>query len=187
MNTIQLLKDLSENTKTRASFQGVYPSNCLPKRKLKRPAFVIANTGDSTSPGEHWTGFYFPKSGKSEFFDSFGGSPLNADFREFLERNCSSYIYNKQRLQGDFSTCCGQWCCVYMYYRCAGKTLKQFLKLFSPRKFDFNDNKVVHLYHKHFEKSRKRSKTVPNQSGGRKKMYHLPYNQCCRSRFDCGI
>lgn len=85
------------------------------KRKLKNPAFVIVNTGDSDSPGEHWLAFWFPKSGRGELFDSFGNSPLNSDFIEFLQRNCSSYIYNEQRLQADFSTCCGQWCCVYMY------------------------------------------------------------------------
>ena len=64
MNTLELINVLSENKKTRINFKGVFPSDCLQKKKLKKPAIVIANTQDKYSPGLHWVGFYFPKKGK---------------------------------------------------------------------------------------------------------------------------
>lgn len=180
MNTLQLLETLNENGKTHKHFKGVFPSDCLPKEKLKKPAFVLANTQDHLSPGEHWVGFYFPKGdGKGEYFDSFGMKPLNAEFVSFLQRNCTSFTYNKKQLQGNFSTTCGQWCCTYMYYKCMGKTLKDFLRQFSDTNFEFNDHKMIHLYQKYFFKALKRK--CKNQRGG-KRPHTLPYIQCCVAR-----
>lgn len=149
MNTLEIIYALSKNKKTIIHFKGVYPSDCLPK-KLKKPAFIIANTEGRHSPGQHWIGIYCPKNGKGQFFDSFGQAPTNKHFLKFLENNCTSFSYNKKRLKGDFSTTCGQWCCVYMYYKCMGKSLRQFLQMFG-KNFEMNDNKVLHLYHKYLQ------------------------------------
>lgn len=187
MNTLEIARDLSQNLKTRQHFKGVFPADCLPKSKLKKPAFVVANTDNANQEGTHWVAFYFPKVGKGEYFDSFGNGPINTDFIKFLQKNCSSYIKNDQRLQGDFSTYCGQFCCMYLYYRCVGKTLKQFLQLFTSTKFNFNDNKVIHLYHKFYHtpdgegRRKKGNAHKMYQVGGRKKNF-LPYIQICRPR-----
>lgn len=172
MNTIELINDLSKTKKLRKEFKGVFPSDCLPKTVFKKPAFVVANTDKSNEPGTHWVAFYFPKNGKAEYFDSFGNDPINKEFIKFLQRNStsstSSYITNKKRLQGDFSTNCGQYCCVYLYFRCYGKSLKHFLNKFSLRNFKYNDEKVIHLYHQYFEKSKKKRENMKLQKGGRK-------------------
>lgn len=180
MNTLEILDACSGNSKTSKNFKGVFPSDCLPKKikKSNSDSFVIANTHDKTKSGEHWVGFYFPKnSTKGEYFDSFGQKPVNKSFIKFLKRNSKSFKYNKQQLQSDFSTTCGQWCCLYMYYRCTGKTLKQFLKMFSKKNFSFNDKKVIYLYQKYYG--------APQlhhiQKGGKK----ILYNQCCTSRKKC--
>lgn len=180
MNTIEIARDLSENIETRKQFKGVFPSDCLPKHKLRKPAFVVANTDKANQPGTHWVAFYFPKIGKGEYFDSFGHGPINIDFIKFLLRNSSSYIYNKQQLQGDSSNYCGQFCCIYLHYKCVGKTLKQFIKLFSATKFKFNDNKVINLYHSVYPKLEKKRSRKP-QVGG-KGMKFLPYIQTCKPR-----
>lgn len=180
MNTVELARDLSENEITRKQFKGVFPSDCLPKRKLRKPAFVVANTDNSNQPGTHWVAFYFPKIGKGEYFDSFGNGPVNIDFIKFLKRNSTCYNYNKQRLQSDFSKYCGQFCCMFLHYKCVGKTLKQFIKLFSSTKFTYNDNKVIHLYHSIYNNKLKK-KIKKTQVGG-KAVNYLPYIQTCRQR-----
>lgn len=119
MNTLEIIKDLSDNKLTKNQFTGVFPSDCLPKRKLKKPAFVIANTDNKYNEGEHWVCFYFPKdvNNSGEFFDSYSNLPMNPDFKKFLAANCSSYTHNKKRLQGDISTTCGNYCCMFAYAR----------------------------------------------------------------------
>lgn len=179
MNTLELSEALGTNLATRKNFKGVFPADCLPKKKLKKPAFVIANTDNRYSPGTHWVAFYFPKgSNKGEFFNSFSGDAINQHFKKFLRTNCKTYIHNKKRIQGDFSVTCGNYCCLFAYYRCIGKTLNQFLRPFT-RDYDFNDKKVIHLYHKIFN-AHTRNK-IKNQSGGNKKRYKS-YFQCCKPR-----
>lgn len=207
MNTIELINALKSNKITAKKFNGVFPSDCLPKKKLKKPAFVIANTQDRHGAGEHWVGFYFPKcetkklknqktekKKKSletgEFFDYFGQKPVNKTFIKFLKTNCDSFSYNKKQLQGNFSITCGQWCCVYMHYKCAGFTLKKFLKLFSKKKLDVNDKKIIHLYHKFFNNNNSNNNGGGGisrggaynliQQGGKKKKQYI---QCCLPRF----
>lgn len=179
MNTIELARDLSENVKTRKQFKGIFPSDCLPKYKLRKPAFVVANTDNSNQPGTHWVAFYFPKTGKGEYFDSFGHGPINIDFIKFLKRNSTNYIYNKQQLQSDASNYCGQFCCMFLHYKCVGKTLKQFIKLFSATKFNYNDDKVINLYHTVYSQPGKMKKKP--QVGG-KAVKYLPYIQTCKPR-----
>lgn len=177
MNTLELMNDLSRNRVTKKAFLGVYSRDLLPKYKLRKPCVVIANTDPSTLPGEHWTAFYLPKRGRGEFFCSFGNRPLIPEFKQFLERNCKSYISCDRQLQGNFSEVCGQFSCVYLYCRLSGKTLRQFINMFKRNNFELNDAKVIHLYRKYF-KSRKRLRYRTVQNGGQ----YTPCIQKCTSR-----
>lgn len=175
MNTLDIIKDLSENCKTRKLFLGVYPSNLLPKEKLKRPCMLVANTDPSSSPGQHWCAFYLPgkkgtkgrKRPQAELFDSFNSTPVMPAFKHFLERNCSSYITCGRQLQSNFSTVCGNYAVMYLYYRSIGKTLKQFMQMFTHDNYECNDEKVMQLYHKYI-RLRKKNKKMRNyvQGGG---------------------
>lgn len=181
MNTIELIKVLSENPKTSKNFNGVFPSDCLPKKKLKKPTFVIVNTENRYSQGQHWLGIYLPKKGPGILFDSFAIKNDNRDFIKFLQKNCTSFTYNKKRLQSDFSTTCGQWCCVFIYYKCIGKTLSSFLKLFSNTDYEANDDKIIHLFKKYFKKQKNapNQKFVFRQSGGKRKLKSTYIQSCC--------
>lgn len=97
MNTYQLYNVLSKNDKTKKNFKGVFPSDDLPAKKLRKPAFVVANTDDRYSPGEHWICFYFPKQKGSPgyYFDSISVGPLNEHFIKFLKTNCKRIYSNK--------------------------------------------------------------------------------------------
>lgn len=167
MNTNQIYGAMVGNAETKKSFKGVFPADCLPLKKLKKPAFVIANTDDRYSAGQHWVCFYFPKKedAPGHYFDSFGGKPTKKEFLIFLKRNCKKIVHNKQQLQGNLSSTCGHWSCVYGYYRCIGQNLKNFLKMFSKKNLELNDTKIVHLYHKHFASTKA---PLHSQKGGRK-------------------
>lgn len=184
MNTDEIFNILNANNKTKKHFKGVFPSDCLPIKKLKKPAFVVANTDDRYSPGQHWVSFWFPKNVKNGdnsigyYFDSFGTEPVNKHFLKFLKTNCKKFISNTQQLQGNFSSTCGHWCCMYYYYTCRGRSLKEFLKMFSKKNLDLNDKKVVHLYMKHLINQPKSKTKVNTQKGGKK----FRVCQSCRPR-----
>lgn len=176
MNTLQLVNALSKNPKTKRYFRGVFASDRLPKEQLKKPCIVIANTDPSDKGGMHWVSFYFPAQGKghAEYLDSFGLSPYIPDFISFLERNCTRYIVCKQQIQGNFSTVCGHYSSVFLYFRCVGKTMKHFLSLFSRTNLDYNDDKIINLYQKYFKSpaKKKKKKRICNdgQGGGNRKL-----------------
>lgn len=176
MNTLNILETLRGfKTNRNMSTVGVYPCNKLP-RKIKKPAFIIANTDPAHKPGEHWVAFYFPLKGCAEFFDSFGQPPSKLFFIRFLERNSSKYKINNQRFQSNFSSTCGNYCCLYLYNRYIGKSLKQFSNQFSPYNFIANDDKVISLFNKHFKQTKR------NQIGGLRSKTKRVYVQCCKSK-----
>lgn len=196
MNTIDLVKVLSTNKCTRKKFKGVFPCDYLPK-KIVKPALIIANTDPSYKKGTHWVAFYLPKRGCGEYFDSFGRRPVKSQFIKFLTENASSFTYNKRCIQGDYKSLCGQYCCIYLYYKCKGKKLKEFLKNFSLKYPELNDEKVLHLYSTLFESKHKKMKKVikkRSQNSGKiqKKKKHVQFgglkstlyvcNQICRSK-----
>lgn len=179
MNTLQLINDLSKNPKTRRFFLGVFASDRLPKSKLKKPCIVIANTDPSDKKGMHWVSFYFPVQGEAEFLDSFGLAPYIPDFISFIERNSTRYMVCKQQIQGNFSTVCGHYSSVYLYFRCIGKTMKQFLSLFSKDNFEYNDDKIIHLYQKYFKsRSKKRRRYNSDGQGGGNRKFLACVQKC---------
>lgn len=180
MNTIDLVNCLSSSPVTKRYFKGVFPCNHLPSKILK-PGFVIANTDVASKSGTHWVAFYFPEKGPAEYFDSFGMHPtIRKHFINFLTRNSTSYITNTKRVQGDLSSSCGHYCCVYVYNRCKGKRMKDFLKKISSVKFDVNDNKIINMYTTCFNsknKNKYRLRKVKNQNGGL-----FTCNQTCKPK-----
>lgn len=148
MNTIQLTLDMMKIKKIKEKFKGVFPADLLPKH-VKRPALLIANTDTSVQPGTHWVAFYIPIKGSIEYFDSTGVTPQNKFFLKFLKNNGKSIVYNKQRLQGSFSTTCGNYCGVFLYLRSNKVSFKKILKLFNSN-FQQNDQKVLEMYKKFF-------------------------------------
>ena len=154
MNTIEITTDMTNNKNIKKYFKGVFPSDKLPKR-LKKPALLICNTDPSSLPGKHWVAFYLPKSGPLEYFDSIGRKPEDKFFLDFIKRHTKSFVYNTKRVQGLFSTTCGNYCGVYLYHRSKGLSFKKFLDLFSNENFQENDVNILDLYKKLFGKKKK--------------------------------
>lgn len=149
MNTVELMKAMNTNKSTKKTFKGVFPADKLP-RKVKRPAMIISNTDDSTKPGTHWVGFYFPIKGNIEYFDSIGELPLSLHHLKFLQKNGQNFIHNNKRLQGYFSSVCGNYCVMYLLHRAKKKSYKSFIKQFSNNLVN-NDEKVIKMYKSNFK------------------------------------
>lgn len=164
MNTLELLRDLSKFACMKKCNFGVYASDELPKKnELVRPSLIIVNTKPSNHSGEHWCGFFFSSnSKKAEFFDSYGRKPM-ADFKRFIEENSVSYIYNTKKLQSNFSSVCGQYTLLFLYFRCKNRSLNSFLNEFDIHTPEANDKKILRMY---AHLSRKiQTKSFKNQTG----------------------
>lgn len=149
MNTIELMKAMGSNKTTKKNFKGVFPADKLP-RKVKRPAMIISNTDESTKPGQHWIAFYFPTKGKIEYFDSIGQLPVSIHHLKFLQKHGKNFLFNEKRLQGYFSSVCGNYCAMFLLNRTKKKSYKNFIKQFSNN-LDKNDEEVMKMYKSSFK------------------------------------
>lgn len=141
MDTVELLNIMQNNPVTKSSFDGVYAADRLPKETIKkRPCGLITNLGKSNLPGSHWICIYLPSNRTNqppELFDSFAVKPISQEFLDYMQRNNNlkkTIRVSNRQIQGDFSEICGQYCCLYLYYKCKNKTMSQFLDMFSQKK-----------------------------------------------------
>ena len=152
MNSAQLDHALRNDPCTAGIWRGVYPIDhikTLPDSS-DLPAAYIVNTAPSTHSGEHWVAFYFPSTGKSELFDSYGYGPKSPEMTTFLKSyGHGGWIKNARRLQGSLTTVCGQYCVFLLTLRARGKTLSEIEEYFEDP--EWNDGLVKRFVNKHFK------------------------------------
>lgn len=107
----------------------VYPANRLPII-VSEPCYIISNLDPDTKPGSHWVAMYLGHGGVGEYFDSYGRKPTSYHL-SFLNRNTKRWAFNSDRIQNDFTSVCGQYCLVYLYFKFKGKTMTDFVRCFS--------------------------------------------------------
>ena len=80
--------------------------------------------------------FYLENEERGDFFDSYGDPPgaLAPEFEKFLKRNVRTYSFSDKRLQGDYSTVCGQYCLFYLYHRCRGYDPREIVRMFGKNR-----------------------------------------------------
>lgn len=183
MNTIQI-ESLLKNIRY---FRGVHAADKLPtliseihKKHRNQPACFISNTQPSHEPGEHWVAFYIPRGqGSIEFFDSFGFHNKKSFlqtmyFRDFIEKlknevgkSVIKLKANIYRIQDEHSTLCGQYCCVYLVFRCQKKkSMKKILELMNKNQYIRNDLNVLQLFKKHVAKCKKVNNNICRVKNG---------------------
>ena len=151
MNSAQIDSSLRRDPCTVDMWRGVFPLDKLkglPSSK-SLPAGYIANTAPSTHAGKHWVAFYFTEDG-AEFFDSYGFAPARPQMTKLLKAyGDKKWKRNKLRLQGNFSTVCGQYCIFYLTLRARGWTMKEIEGEFGDDT-ERNDGLVRKFVNKHF-------------------------------------
>ena len=147
---MQIEKLLKNHPKTKKFFKGVYSSNTLPKLlKSEKKMFVVVNLDPSYKNGSHWIAMMkTPKNKHNVYFDSYGKKPPFKHFKTFLK---NKYNWNKQQLQHDLSTACGQWCIFFIWEKCNGKEMKDIISKFSKKDLLSNDHIVNRFVEENFK------------------------------------
>ena len=146
MDTAEIDSALRKNPYTKDKFVGVFPSNCLPKKRLK--GYYVVNLDPAHKAGSHWVAFHIEKkNGNNMYFDSYGLGPPYKHFKKFLGK----YTRNKKQLQHPLSTTCGQWCLYFILRRCQGWSMKAILKPFYSKRPLINDHVVNVVDEKNFK------------------------------------
>lgn len=107
----------------------VFASNQIPIW-VNLPVFIVSNLDPDSKPGSHWVAIHINTNGVGEYFDSFGRKPTGYH-KLFLNRNAKRWCSNHKSLQNRFTSVCGEYCLVYLYFKYQGKTMSDLLSLFS--------------------------------------------------------
>lgn len=95
--------------------------------------------------GIHWfVIFLISENNVPEFFDSFGREPKRSEILYAL-KNFERVKYNKKQLQSCFSSVCGIYCCLYIFFRCYNITFESFLSRFNDKLLE-NDLKSIKMF-----------------------------------------
>lgn len=156
MNTLEIERYLKSNCATRKYFRGVYSIDNIPKKIYKKTPFcMIVNTDPSFLPGTHWLACWVEKTPKcSEFFDSFGRSPNYDEILKLFRNYSNCVIFNNHQLQSDFSEICGQFCLLYLLFKCEMWSMRKFVSIFSKVDKIKNDSNVEKLFQKYYSQCR---------------------------------
>ena len=147
MNSQQLRKVMNSDRFGQVYFRGVFASDELKKQNVTQfPCGYIVNTDPSHKPGSHWAAFYFDKNKNGHFFCSYGKSPNEYKFDNWIDGNSKSWTYNEQRLQSDWSTVCGQYCLYYLLHAFRNISIRDNF----TRDYDLNDIWVDKFIRKRF-------------------------------------
>lgn len=147
MNGAAIERLLMANTRTRHSFRGVYPSDCLPNKigSGTANAYVI-NLDRMDQPGSHWTALYVNPFGDAIYMDSFGLAPTLPAIKQFISENSRSITFNKVPIQSLVGWTCGLYCVYFIQKMCDGASLNAFIAEFKALQPQFNDRKIVRLF-----------------------------------------
>jgi hypothetical protein len=130
MDTLQVENLLRADCKLSVIFEGVYASDCLPEFCDRQGTALVMNMDPSNLGGSHWVCIYI-ENGRGEYFDSYGLAPPLEEFANFLERNCTTWTYNKQELQSLDTMVCGHYCIWFLSERARGHSMRDIINQFS--------------------------------------------------------
>ena len=148
MNAREIYSALKRDRCTRDRFVGVFAADNLPAEK-EFPGGYIVNTDPSSKPGQHWIAFYC-YDGCMECFDSSGADPqvYHPNIADWVKRG-GFRIKQKEILQSQNTTVCGQYCMLFILCRCNNISYEDFMSMFSKNK-NFNDKLVCKTVNKYF-------------------------------------
>ena len=122
-------------------FIDVYSRDNLPD-KIKDGAYVV-NLDECSDIGTHWIALYVNNKTVT-YFDSFGVEDNPNEIKKFI--NNKNIIANIYRVQNYDSIMCGYFCISFINYMFKGRSLTDFIDLFSPNDFKKNDDKILNYF-----------------------------------------
>ena len=96
----------------------------------------------STDIGTHWVALHVNNSNVT-YFDSFGVDHIPKEIKTFI--NNKNTETNISRIQA-YDLMCGYFCTGFIAFMLAGKTLTDYINLFSPNNFKKNDDIVLNYF-----------------------------------------
>ena len=120
---------------------GVFSRDNLPK-EIKDGAYVI-NLDEHADAGTHWIAL-FCKTNTIAYFNSFGIKHIPEEIKKFISNK--NIKANISCVQPNDSIMCGYICIGFIDFMLAGKTLTDYIALFSPHDFDKNDQIILSYF-----------------------------------------
>jgi hypothetical protein len=134
MNGIEILSIVQKLDRNKI-FRGVFPSDKLPKRKLKKlPAAFVVNLDSSEKKGSHWIGIFVDQKRKGYYFDSYGCNPNVEGIINFLRYQCKKIEIFQHQLQSTNTKVCGSYVIFFLLTMMIDKST-DFAKYFSRNTF----------------------------------------------------
>lgn len=145
MNSLEIDILLRRNALTRKYYIGVFPSDQLPKRTIKKNFCIVINVCPGV--GCHWMGI-FKRNKSIHVFDPSGlpSHRINANINNFIERQKAHNICsNKVQLQDMESDTCGHHVLVFIFMKCLGYSIKKIISYYNKKNLRKNDSVVKKL------------------------------------------
>ena len=130
--------DAQLSSKNEPKFNGVYSRNNLPK--IKDGAYVV-NLDEYESIETHWIALY--ANDNVTYFDSFGVEHILKETVKFIGNK--NFETNTYRIQAYNSIMCGYFCIGFIDFMVKGRSLLDYINLFSPNDYQKND-KIIRKY-----------------------------------------
>lgn len=190
-NDLRTLADQFNHKYSDTLYFNVLPCDKLPAkiRKANRVFFCIINNQTHKEPGEHWLAIYIESNPQTKFrtafyYDAYA-EPVtfqHKKIKNFLITNADRVIFNKKRIQSDFSMNCGKFCVMFLHHKLNGGSLTSFNKQFTSKNLHMNDKRVEKMYKSAFKKKAESKTKNAGQFGGNVITKFKNYNQTCCAR-----
>lgn len=127
MNELEISEYLLADAFTSRIFRGVISYDEFCCCEVENGLYVV-NLSEFGTEGTHWVCLLLSPS-QTEYFDSLANPPSKLE--DFLRERNVNYTYNLQKLQGNGSDVCADYCILYGYFRSRGFTFQCFLDMFT--------------------------------------------------------
>ena len=133
--------EIQKHYENEPKFNGIYSRDNLPKR-IKYGAYGI-NLDEYADVGTHWIALYVANN-ETVYFDNFGIGHVPEEIKIFIgHKKMKANIF---RVQTNNSIMYGYFCIGFIDFMLAGKTLIDFVSLFSPYDFEKNDSIILSYF-----------------------------------------
>ena len=134
--------EIQEYYQNKPRFNGVFSSRDNLPKNIKKGAYVI-NLDEYHDIGTHWVALYVNNK-TIIYFDSFGVEHIPREIMKFIAHK--KIITNIYRIQAYDSIMCRYFCIGFINFMFNGKSLTDYINLFSPNDLKKNDDIILKYF-----------------------------------------